>query len=65
MGCNRCGTIGVVQRTWCNLLAELGVDNSAARAIILPSHPQCGLQNPRGSQCDECWVMAGASLWPR
>eukprot|EP00959_Pyramimonas_sp_CCMP1952_P317931 6653297-Pyramimonas_sp.AAC.1 len=32
---------------------------------VPPTHLQLGLQNPCGSDCDECLELAGASLRPR
>eukprot|EP00959_Pyramimonas_sp_CCMP1952_P174144 3638971-Pyramimonas_sp.AAC.1 len=45
------------QRAWCNPCgaigshAELEVVNSTAGAVILPAHPQLGLQSACGSDC--------------
>eukprot|EP00959_Pyramimonas_sp_CCMP1952_P202056 4225270-Pyramimonas_sp.AAC.1 len=53
--CNLCGALR---------LAELEVVDFTAREIAPPAHPHLGLQNPRGSDCDECSALAGASLRP-
>eukprot|EP00959_Pyramimonas_sp_CCMP1952_P002651 54593-Pyramimonas_sp.AAC.1 len=45
--------------------AELEAVNPIVRVITPPIHPQVGLQNPRGGDCDGCLALAGASLRPR
>eukprot|EP00959_Pyramimonas_sp_CCMP1952_P425445 8912230-Pyramimonas_sp.AAC.1 len=42
--------------------AQLEVVHPIARANIPPTHTLLGLQTPCGSDCDECLVLAGASL---
>eukprot|EP00959_Pyramimonas_sp_CCMP1952_P076524 1599120-Pyramimonas_sp.AAC.1 len=56
MRCNLCGAF---------INAQFEIGHSTARANIPPTHPQLGLQTPCGNDCDECLVLAGASLRPR
>eukprot|EP00959_Pyramimonas_sp_CCMP1952_P234960 4909489-Pyramimonas_sp.AAC.1 len=69
--CNICVVIVlyVVQHVWRNLCGAIDfykrVDKLHALAHIQPTHPQPGLQNPCGGDCDECLALGGAPLRPR